>query len=108
MTARQEKQYQQLNRAQCSDMLPLRLLPHPDAYTPAKAATRLPSKAQARRWFSGNYQDFIECGEICSTQMVESFAASYPECAHWLDEETHWIWDLPVELEGKILRQNKL
>jgi len=89
-------------------MLPSRLLSHPEKHDPVEAKIRLPSKAQARRWFSDNYQDFIECGEICCTQMVESFAAERPECAHWLDEETHWIWDLPVELEEKLLRQNKL
>jgi hypothetical protein len=43
--------------------------------------------------------DFIECGEVQCTQLAE-YVANAMGCPFWLDDPTHWIWDLPVLLDA--------
>ena len=81
--------------------------------TPAMLVERKPvaatskatmAKARARQWMYGNYQDFVECGELQCTQLVEQFSIENPGHDHWLDDSTHWIWDLPIDLEERLQR----
>jgi hypothetical protein len=59
-------------------MLPSRLLSHPAKHNPVEAKIQLLSKAQTRKWFSDNYQDFIEYGEIMVSRIFCLFWTKYP------------------------------
>lgn len=52
------------------------------------------------------YMSLVACqfrgagGEVNSTQLAEA-AAAYFGHSEWLDEETHWVWDLALECAGR-------
>ena len=89
-----ELRYQKLNRASFD-----RPTPFPAPRSQPYAAPPLPvqpktSKAKVRRWMEANWERYDG-----PTEIVEGFAATYPEFAHWLDDRNHWIWDLAVDTE---------
>ena len=101
MSYRAEMHYQQLNRRQVDEMLSHTLVVRPPyaKQQDRSEPLRLPSKAQVKRWFRRNVDSYIDCGEVQCTQMVEAFCAEYPECDRWLDDDTHWVWDIPIDIE---------
>ena len=105
MSYRAEKRYQALNRRQTDEMLGQKSTVRP-SYSPRKqvaaSSPSLPSKREAKRWFNANVESFFDCGEVQCTQMVEGFCVEYPQCDHWLDDDTHWIWDIPVDIEASL------
>lgn len=43
-------------------------------------------------------QDFVDsAGEVKLTQLAENTAYHFKH-DEWLDDELHWIWDLPIEV----------
>lgn len=104
MSYKAEQRYQKLNRRQIDEMLSQTPVVRPPyaKQQPQPDPLRLPSKAQARRWFINRVEDYIECGEVQCTQMVEAFCAEYSECDRWLDDDTHWIWDIPIDIEQSL------
>jgi hypothetical protein len=44
-----------------------------------------------------DYATFSDCGEVNCTKLAEN-AASYLDHDEWLDDETHWIWDVAVDM----------
>ena len=66
------------------------------------------TKAKVRRWMYDHYQDFMECGELQCTQLVEQFCISNPGHDHWLDDSTHWVWDLPIDIEDRLQRSGAI
>ncbi len=53
-------------------------------------------KANARKWMTRNVQRDPVTGEVNFTELAENTAHALDH-DEWLDEETHWIWDLAVE-----------
>jgi hypothetical protein len=106
MGAASEKRWQALHRELILRDHPASSFPHPQAHPPVQSdySTRLPSKAFVRSWFFDNYESCLIEGESGPTQAVESFAATFPDCAHWLDDREHWIWDLAVDVESRLIR----
>jgi hypothetical protein len=102
MSNQSERRYRMLNQRQCAELIYQSPFPHPAA-KPAEPTVinPLPSKAYCRRWMKNNIE-LDDCNEVNCTGMVETFAIIHPQCDHWLDDDTHWIWDLPVEIENKI------
>jgi hypothetical protein len=102
MSNQSEKRWRNGNRARFEEVCPPDRFPHPAA-KPAQSQVinLLPSKDYCRRWMKNNIQ-FDDCNEVNCTGMVETFAIIHPQCDHWLDDDTHWIWDLPVEIENQI------
>jgi hypothetical protein len=47
-----------------------------------------------------NNGDYIDCGEVQCTQLAE-YVAHDLNHSEWLDDETHWIWDLAVDLAAR-------
>ncbi len=37
-------------------------------------------------------------GEVNTTQLAEDAASEFDESDTWLDDETHWVWDLAVDV----------
>lgn len=44
-----------------------------------------------------DYAMFSDCGEVNCTKLAEE-AAKYLDHDEWLDEETHWVWSLAVDV----------
>ena len=59
---------------------------------PPRAASKTASKAAVRRWMIANAE-----GYAGPTQLAEAAACEYPELAVFLDEETHWVWDVAAD-----------
>ena len=59
---------------------------------PPQPQPRTASKRQVRRWMDANAEEYDG-----PTQLAEAAACEYPEAADWLDDETHWIWDLAAD-----------
>jgi len=61
------------------------------------------NKAEVRKFMFQELQDYSntevwdELGDVKCTALAESAALifDHPE---WLDDETHWVWDLAVDL----------
>jgi len=55
------------------------------------------------KFMEENYADFIDpkTGELDFTSLAEHCAQ---ELGHdeWLDDETHFVWDAAVEVQGKL------
>lgn len=59
---------------------------------PAAPARQLaPTKAIVRRWMDANRDEYET-----ATQLVEAANAALPLPAEFLDDETHWVWDLAI------------
>ena len=65
------------------------------------------TKSRIKNWMrlqlsNGEFRD--SAGEILCGKMAEEAAWAH-DVDHWLDEETHWIWDVAVdvaeEFQGK-------
>lgn len=109
MTVKQENRYRELLRKQCDLMASQNILPHPHAYTPdPQQPQKALSKAYVRRWMLSDVEWHLdEVGEVNCTSLVEGFVASHPEHRYleqWLDEETHWVWDLAANVANKVER----
>lgn len=61
------------------------------------------TRAEAKRWMRAHSAEHIdECGDVNFTSLAESCACAF-DCADEggpLDDETHWIWDVAVEVGG--------
>ena len=65
------------------------------------SAARLGSEAEAFRWakaHAGEYREALT-GEPEYTALAEA-AADHFGRLEWLDEETHWIWDVAIDAFG--------
>ena len=102
MGVARELRAQRLNRASFDkkhSVLFLSLQPT-DQKTP-----KVMTKNQCRNWMKRNVECFLDdCNEVNCTGLAET-AAHEADCDHWLDDETHWIWDLAVEVEVWHFRQ---
>jgi len=52
-----------------------------------------------------DYELFSDCGEVNCTKLAEE-AAKHLDHDEWLDDETHWIWDMAFEVADDPARQN--
>lgn len=97
MTARSENRWQRQNRAYFDKPFGLA---HPDAHPSVEQAVlQYPTKAQVKHWMWCYFDDYIDGrGELQTTQLVEAYAISHPEAYPWLDDRTHWIWDIPIDI----------
>ena len=100
MSARSEHRWQRYNRAYFDKPFGLA---HPDAYSPTEQpAAPLPNRALVRRWMIAYLEDYIDdCGELQATQLVEAYALLHPQVDHWLDDPTHWIWEIPIQIANR-------
>ena len=57
-------------------------------------------------WMDAEYENFIdECGVLNYTMIAESCASALDHM-EWLDDEDHFIWEYPIELEEMIMEEN--
>lgn len=56
---------------------------------------RSPSRATVRRWMGLHATE-----HQTATALVESCNASLDLPAGWLDDATHWVWDLALDAIG--------
>lgn len=100
MTARSEQRWPRHNRAYFDKPFGLA---HPNAHPPVKQPGAKPlTRARVRRWMLCNLEDYIDdCGELQATQIVEAFALLHPEADPWLDDPTHWIWGIPIQIAAQ-------
>jgi predicted nucleic acid-binding Zn-ribbon protein len=76
---------------------PARLCPHCWASLPVRTyaqAQREPTKAAVRRWMEDH-----EDGAETATHLAERAAYAFDR-DRWLDDETHWVWDIAAEVFG--------
>lgn len=101
MTARSEQRWQRQNRSYFNKPFGLaHLNAHPPVEQPA---TRLPTKAQVRRWMISNAEDHLdECGDLDMTNLVDTYCILNPCIAHWLDDPEHWIYYMAWEVGQKL------
>lgn len=63
------------------------------------------TKGEARAWMIQNVHDYEDrsCGEVNCTALAEGCADAFGQADEGgpLDEETHWIWDLAVDVAEK-------
>ena len=52
----------------------------------------LPTRREVKRWMLLN----ADCDDV-STTLAESAAAALDLPEAWLDDETHWLWDVALE-----------
>lgn len=61
-----------------------------------------PSKVAVKAWMKKNAPTFEDkkTGEIDATGLAEAAAEEFDEkdIGGWLDDETHWVWDLAAEV----------
>ena len=55
----------------------------------AKTIKSHPTRAVIRNWMRRNASDYES-----ATELVEGASANFDIPAEWLDDETHWIWDI--------------
>lgn len=70
----------------------LRMPKHPRKPVPNPQA--LPTRREVKAWMLRNADD---CDEGC-TRLVEAAAAGLDLPEQWLDDETHWLWDVAFEV----------
>ena len=44
-----------------------------------------------------DHPDLWDCGEVNCTRLAENAAWEFDH-DEWLDDETHWVWDLAVDI----------
>ena len=83
---------------QISRDYPVSPFPHPGAYFRKEAPQKNPdyvSRKQAIKWARLNWESSLVCGELNTTQLAENIAHAFDR-DDWLDDETHWVWDVAL------------
>lgn len=69
------------------------------------------SKSQVKSWMRKNVKDYEDrkTGEINTTQLAEAAAGEFDKngLGDWLDDETHWVWDVALEVASAYEKQHK-
>lgn len=70
------------------------------------------NRKNVKRWMLRNLdlRDYIDaCGELDLTRLAEDAAAEFGQDLRGgpLDDETHWIWYLPIEVAESFQREQK-
>lgn len=70
-----------------------------------------PSRVAVKAWMRQNVKDFVDpkTGEVNTTELAESAAQQFDknDLGGWLDDETHWVWDISVEVAESFEKSNK-
>lgn len=64
------------------------------------------NQQQVKRWMAQNWQEYVDSrtGEGDATGLAEA-AAAEADHMEWLDEDTHWVWDLAASQMDKAAPQ---
>lgn len=81
--------------------------PPADYAVPEARSSSLFTRSSARRWMQAHADEHTDprTGELNLTAIAEACAAAFgvDGIGGPLDDETHWIWEVPVTLAGEIV-----
>ncbi len=55
------------------------------------------TRQQVKRWMQEHAHEHYDCDCVGTTKLAEACADEF-EHWEWLDDETHWIWEVAVEV----------
>lgn len=69
------------------------------------------SRSTAKSWMAKNVKDYVDgkTGEVNATGLAEAAADEFDakDVGGWLDDETHWVWDIAAEVAEHHERTHK-